>query len=111
MDWMSYTWKRLQHYFKMDFLIFIPQYGEQPSKSIRKPVLSVSNALLARFMPPTSPVSPEFPCISIVFARTIVHGEDHGINPFVLQLHDGNSMTSGVAIKCTTIRISNVLSG
>jgi len=34
---------------------------------------TMSNVLISRFMPPTSPVSPEFPCISIVFARTIVH--------------------------------------
>ncbi|KAI0273195.1 acyl-CoA dehydrogenase NM domain-like protein [Russula aff. rugulosa BPL654] len=53
----------------------------------------------AKCMPPTSPVSPEFPCISIVFARTIVHGEDHGIKPFHLQLHDGQSTTPGVTIK------------
>ncbi|KAH9990765.1 acyl-CoA dehydrogenase NM domain-like protein [Russula vinacea] len=42
---------------------------------------------------------PEFPCISIVFARTIVHEEDHGIKPFFIQLHDGQSITSGVTIK------------
>ncbi|KAF8502765.1 acyl-CoA dehydrogenase NM domain-like protein [Russula emetica] len=53
----------------------------------------------AKCMPPTSPVSPDFPCISIVFARTIVHGEDHGIKPFYLQLHNGQSITPGVKIK------------
>ncbi|KAH8989801.1 acyl-CoA dehydrogenase NM domain-like protein [Lactarius hatsudake] len=53
----------------------------------------------AKYMPPTSPVSPGFPCISIVFARTIVYGEDHGIKPFVFQLHDGHTMTSGVSVK------------
>ncbi|KAI9436922.1 acyl-CoA dehydrogenase NM domain-like protein [Lactarius indigo] len=53
----------------------------------------------AKYMPPTSPVSPGFPCISIVFARTIVYGEDHGIKPFVFQLHDGQTMTSGVSVK------------
>jgi acyl-CoA oxidase len=63
-----------------------------------------SNDLIARFMPPTSPVSQNFPCISIVFARTIVHEEDHGIKPFFLQLHDGQSITSGVTIKCMAIR-------
>ncbi|KAI0292233.1 acyl-CoA dehydrogenase NM domain-like protein [Multifurca ochricompacta] len=53
----------------------------------------------AKYMPPTSPISPSFPCVSVVFARTIVHGEDHGIKPFVLQLHDGESTTQGVTIK------------
>jgi hypothetical protein len=56
-----------------------------------------------RYMPPTSPVAPGFSCISIVFARTIVGGEDHGIKPFVFQLHDGQSMTPGVKIKCAMI--------
>ena len=68
----------------------------------------LSNTLIFRFMPPTSPVSPEFPCISIVFARTIVHEEDHGIKPFFLQLHDGQSITSGVTIKCTMIRLHSL---
>ncbi|KAI9452338.1 acyl-CoA dehydrogenase NM domain-like protein [Russula earlei] len=53
----------------------------------------------AKYMPPTSPVSPDFPCVSIVFARTTVHGEDHGVKPFVFQLHNGQSMTPGVTIK------------
>jgi acyl-CoA oxidase len=56
-----------------------------------------------RYMPPTSPVAPGFCCISIVFARTIVGGEDHGIKPYVFQLHDGQSMTPGVKIKYATI--------
>jgi hypothetical protein len=37
--------------------------------------------------------------MSVVFARTVVNGEDHGIKPFVLQLHDGQFMTPGVTIK------------
>ncbi|KAH9970505.1 acyl-CoA dehydrogenase NM domain-like protein [Lactifluus volemus] len=53
----------------------------------------------AKYMPPTSPVVPGFSCISIVFARTIVGGEDHGIKPYVFQLHDGQSMTPGVKVK------------
>jgi acyl-CoA oxidase len=50
-------------------------------------------------MPPTSPVTPGFRCVAVVFARTVVDGEDRGIKPFVLQLHDGQFMTPGVAIK------------
>jgi hypothetical protein len=89
----------------MGILIFIRQYRERRSKSNLEPGCPTSNALIARYMPPTSPVDPDFPCISIVFARTIVHGEDHGIKPFVFQLHDGQSMTSGVMVKYVTIRL------
>lgn len=53
----------------------------------------------AKYMPPTSPVTPGFQCVSVVFARTVVNGEDHGVKPFVLQLHDGQFMTLGVTIK------------
>ncbi|KAN0136329.1 acyl-CoA dehydrogenase NM domain-like protein [Lactarius tabidus] len=53
----------------------------------------------AKYMPPTSPVTPGFRCVAVVFARTVVDGEDRGIKPFVLQLHDGQFMTPGVAIK------------
>ncbi|KAI9450514.1 acyl-CoA dehydrogenase NM domain-like protein [Lactarius psammicola] len=53
----------------------------------------------AKYMPPTSPVTPGFRCVSVVFARTVVNGEDHGVKPFVLQLHDGQFMTPGVTIK------------
>lgn len=41
--------------------------------------------------------------MSIVFARTIVNGKDHGIKPFVFQLHNGRSMTPGVTIRYATI--------
>jgi hypothetical protein len=34
---IPYAWKQLQHYFKMGLMIFIPQYGERPSKSSRNP--------------------------------------------------------------------------
>ncbi|KAI0292231.1 acyl-CoA dehydrogenase NM domain-like protein [Multifurca ochricompacta] len=53
----------------------------------------------AKYMPPTSPVSPGFACIAVVFARTVVQGEDHGIKPFVVQIHDGQTTTPGVTIK------------
>lgn len=50
-----------------------------------------------RYMPPTSPMG--VPCISIVFARAIVHGEDHGVKPFLVPLNDGQSMCPGVECK------------
>lgn len=51
-----------------------------------------------RYMPPTSPMGMQ--CIAIVYARTIVNGDDHGVKPFVVRLHDGNEMSSGVVCKC-----------
>jgi hypothetical protein len=63
---------------------------------------------LARYMPPTSPIAPGFPCISVVFTRTFVNGEDHGVKPFVLQLHDGHSMTPGVKIKSVTVKSASI---
>ncbi|KAI0292232.1 acyl-CoA dehydrogenase NM domain-like protein [Multifurca ochricompacta] len=53
----------------------------------------------AKYMPPTSPVAAGLACVAVVFARTVVNGEDHGVKPFVLQLHDGQSMTPGVTTK------------
>ncbi|EIM84216.1 acyl-CoA dehydrogenase NM domain-like protein [Stereum hirsutum FP-91666 SS1] len=51
----------------------------------------------AKYMPPTAPVG--IPCLAVVFAQTIVHGENHGIKPFVVHLHDGKNMTTGVTCK------------
>ena len=36
MAWMLYTWKQLQHYFEMGFLISIRQFQVQLSKSTGK---------------------------------------------------------------------------
>jgi acyl-CoA oxidase len=72
--------------------------------SITPRILNMANDdCYFRYMPPTSPVVPGFSCISIVFARTIVGGEDHGIKPYAFQLHDGQSMTPGVKVKYAMI--------
>jgi hypothetical protein len=95
---MRSTWKQRRRYFLMDTSIFTHRQREQRSKASHLNLkLSLFKAL--RYMPPTSPVTPGFRCVAVVFARTVVDGEDRGIKPFVLQLHDGQFMTPGVTIK------------
>ncbi|TFK50231.1 acyl-CoA dehydrogenase NM domain-like protein [Heliocybe sulcata] len=56
----------------------------------------------AKFMPPTAPCG--IPCVAIVFARLVVNGEDRGIRPFVVRLHDGTTMNEGVICKPLPLR-------
>ncbi|KAI0259529.1 acyl-CoA dehydrogenase NM domain-like protein [Gloeopeniophorella convolvens] len=56
----------------------------------------------AKFMPPTTPTG--IPCIAIVFARTIVHGQDYGVKPFLVHIHDGKSMARGIVSKLLPCR-------
>lgn len=95
---MSSTWKLRRRYSQTATSIFIRRQRKQRSKV---PQLSSKVPLfkILRYMPPTSPVTPGFRCVAVVFARTVVDGEDRGIKPFVLQLHDGQFMTPGVSIK------------
>ncbi|CCM05800.1 uncharacterized protein FIBRA_08034 [Fibroporia radiculosa] len=51
----------------------------------------------AKYMPPTSPLG--IPCVAVVFARMMVGGDDHGVKPFVVQLHDGKDMAKGIVCK------------
>ena len=95
---MSFTWKQRRRYFPTVTSIFIRRQRKQRSKASQfGSKVPLFKAL--RYMPPTSPVTPGFRCVAVVFARTVVDGEDRGIKPFVLQLHDGQFMTPGVAIK------------
>lgn len=48
-------------------------------------------------MPPTKPMGD--PCVAIVFATTIVNGENHGIKPFLVSINDGLNMHPGVVCK------------
>ncbi|KZV80226.1 acyl-CoA dehydrogenase NM domain-like protein [Exidia glandulosa HHB12029] len=50
--------------------------------------------LAAKYMPPTTPV--HHACVCVVFARLIVRGEDYGIKPFMMRIHDGTNMCPGV---------------
>lgn len=49
----------------------------------------------AKFMPPTTPEA-GVAAGAVVFARLIVDGEDRGVRPFWVELHDGASMAAGV---------------
>jgi hypothetical protein len=56
-------------------------------QSTNVPVSLVFLLSYFRYMPPTAPVG--VPCVAIVFARTLVRGEDCGIKPFLIELHNG----------------------
>lgn len=60
-----------------------------------------------RYMPPTTPVG--IPCIAIIFARAIINGEDRGVRPFVVPIHDGRDMNPGVVSKCVAPTIFIIL--
>ncbi|KAI0066071.1 acyl-CoA dehydrogenase NM domain-like protein [Artomyces pyxidatus] len=51
----------------------------------------------AKYMPPTTPCG--IPCVAVVFARLVVEGEDRGVKPFLVPLHDGAHMYEGVVSK------------
>ncbi|KAF8962441.1 acyl-CoA dehydrogenase NM domain-like protein [Flammula alnicola] len=48
-------------------------------------------------MPPSSPCG--IPTMAVVFARLVVNGEDRGIKPFGVLLHDGYTMSEGITSK------------
>ncbi|KAF8882587.1 acyl-CoA dehydrogenase NM domain-like protein [Infundibulicybe gibba] len=60
-------------------------------------VLNTPSEEAAKYMPPTKPMGD--PCIAIVFARTIVEGNNHGIKPFLVPINDGVNMHPGVVCK------------
>ncbi|GJJ06007.1 hypothetical protein Clacol_000194 [Clathrus columnatus] len=47
-----------------------------------------------KYMPSTCPLG--IPSLAIVFARLVVNGEDYGIRPFLVKLHDGFKMDPGI---------------
>ncbi|KAF4534702.1 Acyl- oxidase protein [Lasiodiplodia theobromae] len=49
----------------------------------------------AKFMPPTTPEA-GVAAGAVVFARLVVGGEDRGVRPFWVELHDGTCMAEGV---------------
>ncbi len=57
--------------------------------------LHTPNDTAAKAMPPTTPSS-GIPRVAVVFARLKVHGDDHGIKPFVVSLCDSNQMRRGI---------------
>ncbi|KAJ7679133.1 acyl-CoA dehydrogenase NM domain-like protein [Mycena polygramma] len=64
--------------------------------------LNTPNDEAAKFMPPTSPIGVR--CMAVVFARTIIHGEDRGIKSFLVDLNDGRQMCAGVVSKMLPAR-------
>ncbi|KZV73040.1 acyl-CoA dehydrogenase NM domain-like protein [Peniophora sp. CONT] len=60
-------------------------------------ILNTPHEGAAKFMPSTSPVG--LPCSAVVFARTIVDGEDRGVKPFLVDLHNGRDTNRGIVIK------------
>ena len=48
-------------------------------------------------MPPSVPCG--IPSDGIVFARLLVDGEDRGVKPFLVPIHDGRSMCPGITVK------------
>jgi acyl-CoA oxidase len=51
----------------------------------------------SRFMPPTTPSG--VPTVAIVFARLIIRDQDRGVRPFLVPLHNGNTMCRGIIRK------------
>ncbi|TFY70717.1 hypothetical protein EVG20_g2294 [Dentipellis fragilis] len=64
--------------------------------------LNTPSAGAAKFMPPTTPCG--VPCVAVVMARLVVGGEDRGVKPFVVPLHDGERMHTGIVSKLLTPR-------
>lgn len=56
-------------------------------------------------MPPSIPCG--IPSDGIVFARLLVDGEDRGVKPFLVPIHDGNSMHPGITAKRVSPRNSS----
>ena len=50
-----------------------------------------------RFMPPSIPSGT--PSNAVVFARLLADGEDRGVKPFLVPIHDGHSMYPGITAK------------
>ncbi|KAF8903477.1 acyl-CoA dehydrogenase NM domain-like protein [Gymnopilus junonius] len=60
-------------------------------------VLNTPSDGAAKFMPPTKPMGDR--CVAVVFASTIVEGENHGVKPFLVPINDGVNMHPGVICK------------
>ncbi|KAJ7192808.1 acyl-CoA dehydrogenase NM domain-like protein [Mycena pura] len=56
----------------------------------------------AKFMPPTTPSG--LPCVSVVFARLLVDGQDKGVKPILVPIHDGRKMYPGITSKVLSPR-------
>ncbi|KAK7463039.1 hypothetical protein VKT23_007623 [Stygiomarasmius scandens] len=52
-----------------------------------------------KYMPPTAPCGVRVSYVAIVFAKMIIGDEDHGIRPFLVNIHDGENMCEGVSTR------------
>jgi acyl-CoA oxidase len=59
-------------------------------------------------MPPSIPCG--IPSDGIVFARLLVGGEDRGVKPFLVPIHDGHSMYPGITAKFVSSRLESTSS-
>ncbi|KAJ3557101.1 hypothetical protein NM688_g1654 [Phlebia brevispora] len=57
-------------------------------------IINTPTPSAAKFMPPTVPAG--LPTVGIIWAKLLVHGEDHGARGFIVPLNDGKKMCSGV---------------
>ncbi|KAI0265329.1 acyl-CoA dehydrogenase NM domain-like protein [Gloeopeniophorella convolvens] len=65
-------------------------------------LLNTPSETAAKYMPPTVPIG--IPCIAVVFAKTIVNGDDHGVKPFIVEINDGTTMAPGIISKLLPYR-------
>ncbi|KAJ7611296.1 acyl-CoA dehydrogenase NM domain-like protein [Roridomyces roridus] len=64
--------------------------------------INTPNEAAAKYMPPTTPAG--LPGIAVVFARLLVNGQDRGVKPVLVPLHDGRKMHPGVISKLLSPR-------
>ncbi|KAL9708582.1 hypothetical protein Ac2012v2_008264 [Leucoagaricus gongylophorus] len=94
---MHFIWRPLLHSrTKNSYSTPLPK---QPlSKFVRSICVQLSFLnFFSRYMPPTKPMGD--PCVAVVFASTIINGENHGIKPFLVPINDGVDMHPGVVCK------------
>ncbi|KAI0259527.1 hypothetical protein BC834DRAFT_630042 [Gloeopeniophorella convolvens] len=60
-------------------------------------LLHVPHEDAAKYMHPAAPAG--VPCVAVIFARAIVQGKDHGVEPFIVHVHDGATRTCGVGMR------------
>ncbi|TFY83070.1 hypothetical protein EWM64_g940 [Hericium alpestre] len=64
--------------------------------------LNTPSPAAAKFMPPMTPCG--IPCVAVIMARHMVNGEDRGVKPFLVPIHDGQQMHDGIVSRLLTPR-------
>lgn len=86
------------------FCLHTPHKGAAKSVSWSYSIALPFLTFETRFMPPSIPCGT--PSDGIVFARLLVDGEDRGVKPFLVPIHDGYSMSPGITAKFVLARIN-----